>query len=56
MPWTDLLLPRSPLYRMVAADRNGRLPEPGAEDFVVSRRGVSVRCGFTKLRAVPLLG
>ena len=47
---------RAPLYRMVAADRNGRLAKPGAEDFVVSRRGVSVRCGFTKLKAIPLLG
>ena len=47
---------RAPLYRMVAADRNGRLPKPGPEDFAVSRRGVSVRCGFTRLKAIALLG
>ena len=47
---------RAPLYRMVSADREGRLPKPGAEDFVVSRKGVGVRCGFERLAAIPLLG
>ena len=47
---------RAPLYRMVSADRKGRLPGPGAEDFVVSRKGVGVRCGFERLTAIPLLG
>ena len=47
---------RAPLYRMVAADRNGRLPKPGAEDFVISKDGVSVRCGYAKLRPIPVLG
>lgn len=47
---------RAPLYRMVAADRNGRMLKPGPEDFAVSRKGVSVRCGFNRLQAIPLLG
>jgi triacylglycerol lipase len=47
---------RAPLYRMVAADRKGRLPKPGPEDFAVSRKGVSVRCGFERLAPIPLLG
>ena len=47
---------RAPLYRMVAASKKGRLPRPGPEDFAVSSKGVSIRCGFTRLKAVPLLG
>ena len=47
---------RAPLYRMVATSRKGRLPKPGPEDFAMTRRGVSVYCGFTPLKGVPLLG
>lgn len=47
---------RAPLYRMVAADRRGKLPEAGPEDFVASERRVSVRCGSAKLEPIPLLG
>ncbi len=47
---------RAPLLRLIAADRHGRLPKPGPEDFAVTPRGVSVRCGFTKLRAIPVMG
>ena len=47
---------RGPLYRLVAADRHGRLPKPGPEDFAVTPQGVSVRCGFNKLGAIPVMG
>jgi triacylglycerol lipase len=47
---------RAPLFRLVAADRHGRLPKPGPEDFAVTPSGVSVRCGFTRLRAIPVMG
>ncbi len=46
----------APLYRVVAADRRGRLPRAGDDDFVVTRPGVSVRCGFDRLQPVRLLG
>ncbi|MGK2932503.1 MAG: hypothetical protein ACSLFD_07015 [Solirubrobacterales bacterium] len=47
---------RAPLYRMVAAKRNGRRPAAGDEDFVVSGRGVKVSCGSKTLPGVPLMG
>lgn len=47
---------RAPLLRLVAADRYGHLPKPGPEDFAVTPKGVGVRCGFTKLRAIPVMG
>lgn len=47
---------RAPLYRMVAADRRGRLPVPGAEDVVATAKRVSVRCGFNRVEPVPLFG
>jgi hypothetical protein len=47
---------RAPLYRMVAADRGGRLPSPGPEDFALSKRRVNIRCGFNEVEPIPLLG
>ncbi len=47
---------RAPLYRMVAAGKAGRLPKAGPEDFAVTRKGVSVRCGLSRIDPVPLLG
>lgn len=47
---------RAPLYRLVAADRNGQLPQAGSEDFVVSEPRSFVRCGSRELKQVPILG
>jgi len=47
---------RAPLYRMVAAKRSGLLPTAGKEDFVVTGRGVKVRCGSKLVPGVPLMG
>ncbi|MGB2852130.1 MAG: hypothetical protein WBC01_10735, partial [Solirubrobacterales bacterium] len=47
---------RVPLYRLLAADARGRMPAPGDEDFAVSKRGVTVRCGRTPLQTIPIIG
>ena len=53
----DVVRTRLPLNLLAAPSPSGRLPNPGAEDVVVLRRGVRARCdGRSKLDVARLFG
>ncbi len=53
---TEVTRLRVPLYRLIAADRHGRLAAPGDQDFAVSKPGIAIRCGLRRLQTIPIAG